>query len=81
MHTTDRSTPLTLASLLLLRTNCTSPAFRPQTKLQLDGAKASDYLRRFLLGDPSIKLPRLSFAMQHMYNTDQDFQAAVNRCV
>ena len=34
--------------------------------LQLDEAKASDYLRRFLAGDASIKLPRLSFALQHM---------------
>jgi hypothetical protein len=50
-----------------------------QTKLQLDGAKASEYLRRFLAGDPSIKLPRLSFAMQHMYNTDEDFQGSVDR--
>lgn len=52
-----------------------------KTKLQLDGAKASDYLRRFLSGDPSIKLPRLSFAMQHMYNTDSDFQASVDRYI
>ena len=51
-----------------------------KTKLQLDGAKASEYLWRFLAGDPSIKLPRLSFAMQHMYNTDEDFQASVDRC-
>jgi hypothetical protein len=32
--------------------------------MQLDEKKASDYLRRFLAGDPSIKLPRLSFALQ-----------------
>jgi hypothetical protein len=49
--------------------------------LELDGAKASEYLRRFLAGDPSIKLPRLSFAMQHMYNTDEDFRGSVNRWV
>lgn len=62
-------------------TLCCAPALFEclQTKLQLDGAKASEYLRRFLAGDPSIKLPRLSFAMQHMYNTDEDFQASVDR--
>jgi hypothetical protein len=35
-----------------------------QTRMKLDEKKASDYLRRFLAGDPSIKLPRLSFALQ-----------------
>ncbi|KAF8066305.1 pcyA [Scenedesmus sp. PABB004] len=50
-----------------------------KTRLKLDGAKASDYLRRFLSGDPSIKAPRLSFALQHMYDTDPDFCAAVDR--
>lgn len=47
--------------------------------MKLDEKKASDYLRRFLAGDPSIKLPRLSFALQHMYEYDPDFQAAVDR--
>uniref|UniRef100_A0A383VNQ6 Phycocyanobilin:ferredoxin oxidoreductase n=1 Tax=Tetradesmus obliquus TaxID=3088 RepID=A0A383VNQ6_TETOB len=46
-----------------------------KTRMKLDEKKASDYLRRFLAGDPSIKLPRLSFALQHMYNYNEDFQA------
>eukprot|EP00882_Tetradesmus_deserticola_P018253 GHRQ01019606.1.p1 GENE.GHRQ01019606.1~~GHRQ01019606.1.p1 ORF type:complete len:186 (+),score=93.98 GHRQ01019606.1:370-927(+) len=50
-----------------------------KTRMKLDEKKASDYLRRFLAGDPSIKLPRLSFALQHMYDYDEDFQSAVDR--
>eukprot|EP00879_Flechtneria_rotunda_P024183 GHRR01025631.1.p1 GENE.GHRR01025631.1~~GHRR01025631.1.p1 ORF type:complete len:227 (+),score=78.25 GHRR01025631.1:268-948(+) len=50
-----------------------------KTRLKLDEQKASEYLRRFLSGDQSIKLPRLSFALQHMYDSDPDFQCAVDR--
>lgn len=50
-----------------------------QTRMKLDDQKASDYLRRFLAGDASIKLPRLSFALQHMYEQDPDFRSAVDR--
>jgi hypothetical protein len=50
--------PLLLPPLLL------PPLLLLQTRMKLDEKKASDYLRRFLAGDPSIKLPRLSFALQ-----------------
>jgi hypothetical protein len=55
------------------------PVFPLQTRMKLDEQKASEYLNRFLSGDASIKLPRLSFALQHMYEHDVDFQAAVDR--
>ncbi len=58
--------------------SCTAFLCTTQTRLELDERKASDYLRRYLVGDPSIKTPRLAFALQHMYDTDAEFGTAVD---